>query len=208
MFINLYSIWFNTGTRHFILPARKATRQLFVCCSKPARTSKQKTAMGLRALTGMSLWQRLIKDFIRLCDVAERHFLSPQAVATCPLFACWLTPKRNSTLLTTTSVNFSRLTTWKLMKSLYFCVKRYTAIFWAASYGHTKIVHWLAKVRFMCLFDKLVRGYFNLKHCFNIFIIFLRMAPIFSSRAYTGTRKFNDYFRNYQFPQSHLVSMY
>ena len=46
-----FSISFYTDARHFILPARMAMRQLFVCCSKPARTSKQKTATGLRALT-------------------------------------------------------------------------------------------------------------------------------------------------------------
>ena len=28
----------------------------------------------------------------------------------------------------------------------YFCLNRYTAVYYAVIYGHAKIVHWLAKV--------------------------------------------------------------
>ena len=43
---------------------------------------------------------------------------------------------------------FSCFKTLNLMKSLYFCVNRFTAVYWAAYNGHAKVVHWLAKVRY------------------------------------------------------------
>ena len=43
---------------------------------------------------------------------------------------------------------FSRFTTLKLMKSLYFRVNRYTAVYLAVFNGHAKVVHFLALVRY------------------------------------------------------------
>ena len=44
-FINFFYS-FDADARRFILSARKAIHQLFVCCSKPARRPKQKTVSG------------------------------------------------------------------------------------------------------------------------------------------------------------------
>ena len=46
-FINFIVIDQNTGIRHFMLLAKWATHQLFVCCSKPARIKTRKTDTGL-----------------------------------------------------------------------------------------------------------------------------------------------------------------
>ena len=179
-----------------------ATHQLFVCCSKPARTSKHKTLSGLlRCFEWVDGSDRL-RIYSAVWFIAVRYFISPHAMITCPLFAFWLTPKRNSTLLPTSSVNFSRFTTLKLMKSLYFCVSRETAVYLAASNGHAKVVHWLAKVRYYVsvrffLYRSRYFMFWNILS--NIFIMFLRMAPIFSSRIYTSRHICNDYFGNYQF---------
>ena len=55
----------------------------------------------------------------------------------------------------------------------------------------------LLKFDILCLFD-----FFHRSWCFmfwNIYNMFLRVAQIFHSRISSGTHKFNDYFRNYQF---------
>ena len=61
------------------------------------------------------------------------------------------------------------------MKSSYLCVNRSTAVHYAAYSGHTKVVHWLAKVR--CLLD-----FFSSSATFNskyLYYIFKRGANIF-----------------------------
>ena len=127
--------------------------------------------------------------------VAIHHFISPHVKVTCPLFACWLTPKRNSTLLTTTS---EFLAFYNIESNANLCIfvpADKERFIWPRVRATPKLFTGLLKWDIMCQFDFfIVRDVLWFETFYNIFIIFLRVAPIFTSRINSGTHKFNYYF--------------